>query len=137
MSVSDKKSPPNITIIILAAIFGTLPYFAAKFIFIPEAKHENPLFDVITGMASIGFTIFFTQFIIKKRDGVATFKSLFLPGWAASFIFCLISIVIIQLFFYLHQELYAPKAYILMMLMKFNAIGMIISSILAFVLKSK
>lgn len=137
MSGTAEKSPSNSIIILLAALFGSIPYFAAKFLFIPDAKHENPLFDVITGVLAITFTIIFTQIIIKKRDGVATFKTLFIPGWAASFIFCIMSIVVIQTYFHYHHEIIPPKAYILIMLMKFNAIGMIISSILAFVIKSK
>ncbi len=137
MSESVDKSPSNSIIIFLAAIFGAIPYFAAKLLFIPDAKHENPLFDVITGILSISFTIIFSQLIIKKRDSVTTFKTLFLPGWAASFIFCIISIIIIYIYFNIYKESTPPKAYFLIMLMKFNALGMIISSILAFILKTK
>jgi hypothetical protein len=137
MSEMAEKSPSNSIILSLAALFGSIPYFAAKLLFIPDAKHENPLFDVITGVLAITFTVVFTQLIIKKRDGIATFKTLFLPGWAASFLFCVISIVVIQIYFHYQHNIAPPKAYILIMLMKFNALGMIISSILAFVLKTK
>jgi hypothetical protein len=131
------KTPATKTIQILSAIFGVIPFVLSKLLFATKNVNENPIFDVVTGLISILFVVIYAQLMIRKRDGIGEFKSLFLGGWGAAFFLGLLVVLFYAIYFKMNPNLDVPKNYILIVLMKYNAMAMIFSSILALIFKTK
>ena len=128
------------TIISFSAILAAIAYGMASAVPIAlELPKRNDLFEISSGIISILFGIGFAFFAIRKTRKSASFGKLFITGWFTTLLMSLIiSIFYIiafqQKWISLHEGEKVSNI-IPVVVLKYNALGMMFSSILALIFK--
>lgn len=127
-------------LIVFSAFLAAVAYILANILptFL-ETQPENNFYEVFVGIVSILFAIGFTVFVQRQTRQELGFGRLFVVGWMTTLVMSLfISIFYVVAFTQgwipLHEE---ESAYniIPVVILKYNALGMIFSSLLAIMFK--
>ncbi|MCO5249165.1 MAG: hypothetical protein M9887_09490 [Chitinophagales bacterium] len=129
-----------IVIICVSACLAATAYIVASMLpILLELPKRNDLFEISTGIISILFGIGFTFFALMKTRGKAGFGKLFLSGWMTTlFMSLLISIfyiIAIHQKWIVLQEGENISAIIPVVILKYNALGLMLSSVLALIFR--
>ncbi|HUH73085.1 MAG TPA: hypothetical protein VLZ75_01635 [Chitinophagales bacterium] len=135
------QAPSSIIVIIFSAFLSATAFILASFIPTAlELPKENDLFEIFVGIISILFGIGFTTFVIKKIHRTTSFARIFVSGWMTALVMSLfVSIFYLVAF---HQEWIPLEAesdtvsIISVVILKYNALGMMFSSLIALIFKN-
>lgn len=130
-------SPSTAVIVIFSGILAFIAYAATGVAVVKLDLPPNPTFDIFTGITTILFGIGFSFFVLRKRDVLVSFGKLFVAGWMTT----LVMGILLVLFYFLAFEWLTgespPENFASVVLLKYNAFGMMFSALLGFIFKKQ
>ncbi len=139
---TPQQAPSTIVIVVFSAFLSSLAFIGANMIPMSlNLPKKNDLFEVFVGIGSILFGIGFTVFVLKKIYTHVSFGKLFLTGWMTALVmslFCsLFYIIAFQKNWLPLQEGESLMNIIPVVILKYNALGMMFSALLAIIFKKQ
>ncbi|MCO5231833.1 MAG: hypothetical protein M9958_11850 [Chitinophagales bacterium] len=141
MDSSVQQNPPSTIFVILFSAFLAAFAFVVSSVLpiLLKLPHKNDMFEIFVGIVSILFAVGFTTFVLRKMNRDLSFAKIFLSGWAT----VLVMSVLISIFYSLAfgmNWLPIPEGasigqIVSVVILKYNALGMIFSSIFALIFK--
>lgn len=129
------------TIVVFSAFLAAIAFVVANYIPIAlKLPKRNDLFEIVVGIVSILFGIGFTTFVLKKIYPIISFGKIFISGWMTA----LVMSFFVSIFYYVafHQKLIPigegsdMVSMISIVILKYNALGMMFSSLIAVIFKN-
>lgn len=142
MTNTQQQAPSTAVVVIFSAFLAAVAFIAANMIPISlDLPKKNDLFVVFVGIASILFGIGFTVFVLKKIYGQVSFGKLFVGGWMTALVMSLFIsafyIVAFQKEWLPLQEGESLMNILPVVILKYNALGMMFSALLAIIFKKQ
>lgn len=139
---TSQEAPSTVIIVLFSAFLSSIAFIVASYLpIILNLPKKNDLYEIVVGIVSILFGIGFTTFVLKKIYRPITFGKIFISGWmTALFMAAFCSLFYVIAFHYQWiplQEGESVKTIISVVLLKYNALGMMFSAIIAVIFKSK
>lgn len=140
MNKVQQPSPSTAVIVVFASVLSFIAFLMASILPIKlNLPKRNDLFEIFVGIFTILFGIGFTVFVLRKRDGQVSFGKLFIAGWMTALVMSVLTVI----FYFLAQQMNwlgfgdMPAGVIPTVLLKYNALGMMISALLAIIFKKQ
>ena len=135
------QAPSTFTIVVFSALLAAIAFVMASFIPIAlELPKRNDLFEIFVGVFSIFFGIGFTTFVLKKIHPVISFGRIFISGWMTalimSFFVSIFYVVAFNQNWIPLEEGTDMVSMISIVILKYNAFGMMFSSLIALIFKN-
>ncbi len=140
-NTNQVETPSSIIIILFSAFLSAIAFVVANYLPIAlELPKRNDLFEIIVGIVSILFGIGFTTFVLKKIHLKISFARIFISGWMTtlvmSFFVSIFYIIAYQFELIPLGEGYGILSMISVVILKYNALGMMFSSLFALIFKN-
>lgn len=136
------ETPSTTTIVFFSAFLASVAFIGANLIPVSlDLPKKNDLFEIFVGITSIVFGIGFTVFALRKIYPSVGFGKLFVSGWMTT----LVMSILISAFYVIAfakgwiplQEGEELKNVIPVVILKYNALGMMLSALLAIIFKKQ
>ena len=127
--------PSTFFIIFFSSLLAFIAFAGSKMFFILQDVEPNETFEAFVGVISILFGIFMSLFILRKRDAKVTFGKAFVTGWMTTLVLGILTVLFYYLAFTYIRPAKLPENYIPIVLLKYNAFGMIFSALMALIMR--
>lgn len=139
---TQQQAPSTVIIVIFSAFLASVAFIGANVIPMSlDLPKRNDLFEVFVGITSILFGIGFTIFVLRKIYTEVGFGKLFITGWMTALVMSLICsafyIIAFQKNWLPLQEGERMMNIIPVVILKYNALGMMFSALLAIIFKKQ
>lgn len=143
MSDLQRAQAPSTTVIVLfSAFLASVAFIGANLIPVSlDLPKKNDLFEIFVGISSIVFAIGFTIFVLRKIYTSVGFGKLFISGWMTTLV---MSLLISTFYVIAFTKSWIPlqegedlKNVIPVVILKYNALGMMFSALLAIIFKKQ
>lgn len=137
---TPQQAPSTVVIVVFSAFLASVAFIGANVIPMSlDLPKRNDLFEVFVGITSILFGIGFTIFVLRKIYTEVSFGKLFITGWMTalvmSFICSAFYIIAFQKNWLPLHEGESLMNIISVVILKYNALGMMFSALLAIIFK--
>ncbi|MCO5233885.1 MAG: hypothetical protein LC105_05815 [Chitinophagales bacterium] len=138
----QQATPSTLFVIFFSAGLAAIAFIVSNlFPFMLDLPHKNDLFEIFVGLLSILFGVGFTTYVLRKLNIELSFAKIFISGWATVMVMSLL-ISIFYVVSFSFQWLPLPTGatisqIIPVVLLKYNALGMIFSSLFALIFKKE
>jgi hypothetical protein len=127
--------PSGFFIIFFSSLLAFIAFAGSKMFFILQDVEPNETFDAFVGVVSILFGIFMSLFILRKRDLKVTYGKAFVTGWLSTLVLGILTVLFYYIAFTYIKPAQLPENYIPIVLLKYNAFGMIFSAFTALIMR--
>lgn len=139
---SNVQGPSTLVVVIFSALLSSIGYIGANLIPMSlDLPRKNELFEIFVGITTIIFGIGFTTFVLRKVYQEVGFGKLFVTGWMTTLV---MSIFISIFYLVAFQKNWIPLHegerainIIPVVILKYNALGMMFSALLAIIFKKQ
>ena len=136
------EAPSTFTIVVFSALLSSFAYIISNII--PLALHlpkRNDLFEIFVGLVSILFGIGFVTYVLRKIYKQVSFGKIFISGWMTVLIMSFM-ITIFYVIAFSKNWLPIPEGsriihIVPVVILKYNALGMMFSALIALIFKKQ
>jgi hypothetical protein len=137
MSNTAASAPSTLTIVLFSAILGFLGFVAPHLVVQKLQLKANDLFGIIVGVLTIFYVCGFTIFVLRKIHGKINFRKLFVASWMSVLTMAVLVLIYYTATFMWLENKPMPEGFAGALILKYNAFGMIFSSLLALIFKKE
>lgn len=137
MNKTTSSAPSTLTIVLFSAILGFLGFVAPHLAVQQLNLKANDLFGIIVGVLTIFYVCGFTIFALRKIHGSINFRKLFVASWMSVLTMAVLVLIYYFATFTWLDKKPIPEGFAGALILKYNAFGMIFSSLLALIFKKE
>lgn len=139
-NLTHQQAPSSVVIVLFSAFLATVAFIGANLIPVSlDLPKKNELFEIFVGITTILFGIGFTIFALRKIHKEIGFGKLFVSGWMTTLVMSLMISIFYLVAFEKNliplQEGERAWNIIPVVILKYNALGMMFSALLAIIFK--
>lgn len=137
MNNTAAPAPSTLTIVLFSAVLGFLGFVAPTLLVQKLQLKANELFGIIVGVLTIFYVCGFTIFALRKIHGKINFRKMFVASWMSVLTMAVFVLIYYTATFMWLEKKPMPEGFAGALILKYNAFGMIFSSLLALIFKKE